>query len=192
MNKINGEVKDNFPTFRKLVQDRKNTSEKTIYLSDKKPNRQDTNYYDKPLVYNPKTVKLIIEARQDFKTCFRFKLQCSDFSKEPYFRFDSDGATHRNPDKTKPLREQIVTTPHFNTFDEEGNGIAYKTDSLLDNKVKTVLLNDISLCFAHFCHESNIRFPEEEFSEVKPYAVDILPLDLNNEDPLANINFNEQ
>lgn len=190
MEKINAEIQSDYTTFVNLVNDRKHTTEKLIYLNDKKPNRQDTNYYDRHLSYPLKDIKLIIEARQNVKTCFRFKLRCEEFTKEPYFRFDSDGATHRNLDKTLPLSKQIIKTPHFNTFDKGGNGIAYRTDELENPSTEAVLLNDITLCFAHFCHESNIRFPQEDFSEIIPFPSDILPLDTNNEDPLANINFN--
>ncbi|WP_448104623.1 hypothetical protein [Pedobacter panaciterrae] len=190
MNKINSEIKNDFITFTRLVIDRKNTTERQIYLNDKKPSRKDTNYYEKPLVYNPENIKLIIEARQDVRSCFRFKLRCQTFTDEPYFRFDSDGATHMNLDDSNGLLDRKVTTPHFNTYNNAGVVIAYKTVELKNPEVESVLLNDISLCFAHFCHESNIRFPEEEFSEVIPFSIDVIPLDLNNEDPLANIDFN--
>lgn len=192
MDRINSEIKSDFGTFVTLLNNRKHTTEKLIYLNNKKPTRDDTNYYDEHLSYTLNKVKLIIEARQNVKTCFRFKLRCEEFTKEPYFRFDSDGATHRNLDKTLPLSKQIIKTPHFNTFNKDGIGIAYRTNELENPVTEGILMKDITLCFAHFCHESNIRFPLEDFSEIIPYPNDILPLDTNNEDPLANINFNGQ
>lgn len=189
---INNDVKSDFITFRALVNNRKFTKERLIYLNDKKPNRKDTNFYNQALDYTPHKIHLIIEARQDVSTCFRFKLRCEEFTKAPYFRFDSDGATHRNVGNSNTLLEQIVTTPHFNSFDDQGISIAYKTDALKDSRTRNVLLNDINLCFSHFCHETNIRYPEEDFSEVVPYANDVLPLDVKYEDPLTNIKFDEQ
>lgn len=190
MDRINADVKSDSATFRTLLNDRKHTTERIIYLNDTKPSRQDTNYYDQQLSYAFKPVRLIIEARQNIKTCFRFKLHCQEYTKEPYFRFDSDGATHRNSDKNLPLPKQIVKTPHFNTFDNNGVELAYRTNELENPTTEAILLNDISLCFAHYCHESNIRFPQEELSEVIPFPMYILPLDTSNEDPLANIDFN--
>ena len=190
MDKINAEIKRDFGTFKNLLTDRKNTTDRVIYLNTTKPNRKDTNYYNEQLSYAPKSVRLIIEARQNVKTCFRFKLHCQEFTKEPYFRFDSDGATHRNTDKSLPLPKQIVKTPHFNSYDDQGVGLAYRTKELEDPKAEAILLNDISLCFAHYCHESNIRFFDEDFSDIIPYANYLLPFHTTNEDPLANINFN--
>jgi len=191
-NPINEEIKNNYVTFEGLLKNRKYTVEKHIYLNEKKPNRKDTNFYNDVLSYKPHKVHLIIEARQDVATCFRFKLRCEHFTKVPYFRFDSDGATHRNINKNLPLVEQVVTTPHFNSFDEDGNSIAYKTVELKDNTTRDILLKDISLCFAHFCHETNIRYPEEDFSEVIPYPSSMLPLDIKYDDPLANVDFDGQ
>ncbi|MFZ1528998.1 MAG: hypothetical protein WAT19_09625 [Ferruginibacter sp.] len=192
MKKINRDIVKDFNKFISLVKDRKHTSERTITLNSQKPNRKDINYNESDLKHVILTdkIRLLIEVKRANYTSFKFKLRCETFTQEPYFRFDSDGAAHKNDNPAIPLKEQMVTTPHFNSFDNEGRSIAYKTEKL-KNVSEAKALEDISLCFAHFSHESNIRYPEDEITEIIPTPSTELKLDTNNDDILSNINFSK-
>ena len=47
--------------------------------------------------------------------------------KEPCYRFESDGGTHRNPSEEGiTLKQRQIPTPHFHRYNEKGENIAYK------------------------------------------------------------------
>jgi len=119
---------------------------------------------------------------------FKFKLRCKSLTEEPYFRFDSDGVAHQNKDPETPLKEQMVTTPHFNSFYRNGRYYAYKTDKLKDNK-EAKALEDINLCFAHFCFETNLRYPIDEITEIVPTPSTEFRFSSSIEDILSNTTF---
>jgi hypothetical protein len=190
MKRINTDILGDYGKFQQLVNERKLTTERVITLNSKKPSRPDTNYSETRVKHTVlvDNIILIIEAKVKNYNSFKFQLRCKDFTDEPYFRFDSDGSAHKNRDPLIPLAEQLITTPHFNSFDNSGRAIAYKTDSL-KNPNEAAALTDINLCFPHFCSEANIRFPVDDFSEIQPTPADELPLETNTEDILSNINF---
>jgi hypothetical protein len=134
MDRINAEIKGDSATFKCLVNDRKHTTEKILYLDKAKPSRPDTNYYDQQLSHAARPVRLIIEARQNVKTCFRFNPHYEEYTKVPYIRFDSHGAAHRNSDKSLSLPKQRIRTPHFNMYDTDGVELAYRTNEL-ENRI---------------------------------------------------------
>jgi len=132
-------------------------------------------------------IDLIVDVKMRNHNFFQFKLKCEDLSKVPFFRFDSDGDTHRNYDEDIPLSKQQVTTPHFHFYNEKGINIAYKTKQLLDD-AERVALEDINLCIKHFCHEANLRFNDDDFPEVEILHGD-LKLKTTKEDPNSNVTF---
>ncbi|MGX5817042.1 hypothetical protein ACWKWU_02540 [Chitinophaga lutea] len=190
MAKINREISSNFATYEALLQQRKHTKEKILILNSTKPNRKDIRYLESIAEHTTlkRDITLIIESKIQNDKDFKFKLRCAQLSPEPFFRFDSAGAAHRNADPTIKLEEQMVTTPHFNCFDSNGRNIAYKTDELKNNG-QAKALEDINFCFVHFCFESNTRFPTEDYSEIITTPEGQLNLGSENDDILSNINF---
>src|SRR5690606_19554611 len=72
-------------------------------------------------------IEFIVEVQKGTSK-YGVKLHCKDFTKQPYFRFDSEGPAHRNYGIDIPLEEQSINTPHFNSFDLNGYPIAYQND----------------------------------------------------------------
>ncbi len=191
MKRKNIDISSNFRKFEQLVVDRKNTTQKVITLDTQKQNRNDINYFESKVkhITLADEISLIIEAKVRNHSDFKFKLRCKSLTEEPYFRFDSDGVAHQNKDPEIPLREQMVTTPHFNSFDKNGRSIAYKTDKLKDER-EAKALEDINLCFAHFCFETNLRYLIEDITEIVPTpSTELFFASTSNEDILSNITF---
>jgi len=118
---------------------------------------------------------------------FQFKLRNQAFCPQHFFRYDSDGDTHRNKIDGIPLKDQSIPTPHFHKYHENGYEIAYQTEALLNYKERKAL-EDINLCLKHFFHESNLRLNKEDFSDVVIMS-NTLGLSLSSVDPNANIIF---
>lgn len=189
-NKVNKNILNNLTQYHSLVNGRKNTTEKVLAFNSKKSSRKDLLYLESPVnhVSMQDEIILMIETKINNPKSFKFQFRCSSLCEKPFFRFDSDGAAHKNYDPSIPLKLQMVTTPHFNAYDNDGRSIAYKTRTLLDeNEAKA--LEDINLSFVHFCFESNTRYPLDDFSEISPVPVGELGVISNNEDILSNIRF---
>ena len=118
---------------------------------------------------------------------FQFKLRNQNFCPQHFFRYDSDGETHRNKIDGIPLKEQSIPTPHFHKYHENGYEIAYQTDKLLDENERKAL-EDINLCIKHFFHESNLRLNEDDFSDIF-IMNNTLGFSLISTDPNENITF---
>jgi len=132
-------------------------------------------------------IELIVNVKINNHRFFYFKLRCKDLIDTPFFRYDSDGVSHRNYDDAIPLIVQQITTPHFHHFNSKGISIAYKTDKMLnENELKA--LEDINLCIAYFCQEGNIIPDKEDYPTITINSKE-LPLDFSIIDPLSNINF---
>ncbi len=184
------EIRDKYADYTTLLTGRKSVFEQVINITEKKGNNKnfltnrDVNVKHSSLT---DAITLIAEVRVDNYKYFNFKLRCRSLSEVPFFRFDSDGETHRNYDDSIPLSEQQITTPHFHRFNENGLLIAYKTDKLL-NEQERIALEDISLCVIHFCHESNIRLNDDDFP-----GISIMPgtfqFETENNDPNKGVNF---
>lgn len=93
-------------------------------------------------------------------------MRCKNLSEEPFIRFDSDGPSHRNTDPSIPLENQIISTPHFNTFDSSGRSIAYKSEKLLVKEESDAIVNDINFGVAHFCIETNTSLNDGNYPEI--------------------------
>ena len=67
--------------------------------------------------------------------------------------------------------------------------IAYKTEVLKDQKQAEVL-EDVSLCIAHFCTESNTKGNSADTPEIEVQSPGTLPFVYESDiDPLSGINF---
>lgn len=187
------EIKDNYQFYLKLRKERKflekgdiavaNTSNNVHYLIEQ------CNAEHELL---PNKIFFIVKVHAKDKRKFEFKLMCKDLYKEPYFRFESYGITHRNNIESIYLPDQQIIPPHFHQFDENGYNIAYKTKELEDEGTAKAL-EDISLCIAHYCHEGNIRiklddFPTIEVEDGKDLFAGVYQ---GEDDPNHNINFPE-
>ena len=182
------EIRDDFATYTILVKEDKTIVDKVISISKSQNN---ANYIENDSIVEhtsiDKDIILIITVKISNHKYFQFKLRCQELYPKPFFRYDSDGPTHRNYDDNIPLAEQLITTPHFNWYNKDGINIAYKTEKLLDPKEKEAL-EDIDLCLAHYCHEANLKCVDGNYPEVL-LDLDELPLNTPPVDPNANIQF---
>jgi hypothetical protein len=186
MAKSNKEIKKKYQLYSKLVEDKKIILISPITLNRIRENQR--NYrQENALIAHPSSLEneviLIIESRVNNDKDFKFKLRCVNLCGEPFFRFDSDGDTHRN--SNVPLAEQQITTPHFHKFNDEGFNVAYKTDKLNDPN-EALALEDINLCVIHFCHEGNLRYRNDEFPEIIQNAQE-LAIKMPDWDPLSGL-----
>ncbi|HWJ26025.1 MAG TPA: hypothetical protein VNS32_05750 [Flavisolibacter sp.] len=118
---------------------------------------------------------------------YGIKLRYEHLCPEPYFRFDSDGPTHRNKCPHIPLEDQSITTPHFNVFDVHGCYLAFKTPQLEDPGNCKAIVDDINFGVIHFCNQSNLRLNEDEFPEVT--YPNLLGSIMDSSDPHDSIQF---
>jgi len=190
MKNINLDIAQNFSKFERLLGDKKHTTESQISLDKTKPNRHDINYAEMEVEHTEldDKITLIIESKKNNHKDFKFKLRCPSLSQTPFFRYDSDGPTHFNRNSDVPLIQQMITTPHFNSFDNAGRNIAYKTDKLLDEK-EAKALEDLNFSFIHFCFESNLRYPLDDFTSIKPTPDSEFSFEVDRKDILSNLNF---
>lgn len=190
MGKLNKDVKTNFNKYEELLNGSKNSSMKTIHLDEIKTQHQNTRTKTVDIKHDSISDKLelIIESKIVNKKDFKFKLRAPNYTGEPFFRFDSDGVAHYNRAPDIELPKQKVDTPHFHKFDADGRNIAYKTDALLDKGNEDALLNDISLCMAHYCDESNTTY-NKSYIEVIQTPVNELNLDINIDNPLEGVDY---
>lgn len=188
--KINYEVKKKYSFYQTLLKGIKNLTYPTIILDDLKGTKKDWKIKSvdaKHIHLHDEHVVFTVESKVNDDKNFKFALKCNNLSDTPFFRFDSDGAAHKNAFFEIPLKNQQVTTPHFHKYDENGQCIAYKTEKLKDEK-ESKALEDINLCIIHFCHESHLRYQMDNFPTIEQNPSE-LPLKLSNDDPLQNIKF---
>lgn len=183
------QIKENYSFYNNLLSERKSIFTEVIEINSRANNHSFVESVDKvdhPEVTDDSMV-LCVEVKINNHAYFQFKLRYKSFVPAPFFRFDSDGETHRNKVDGIELKDQAITTPHFHKFNENGIEIAYKTDKLLDPK-ESKALEDINLCIIHFFHESNTRLKEDDFPEIKIQS-DTLGFKMTKEDPNQNIDF---
>ncbi|MGZ0014820.1 hypothetical protein [Yeosuana sp. AK3] len=190
MRKPNRTIKSNFDKYEELLNGSKNSSTKSIYLDEIKLRHQNTRIKTVDVIHNsiPERLELIVESKIVNKKDFKFKLRAPEYTGEPFFRFDSDGVSHYNRTPDVELPKQKVDTPHFHKFDANGREIAYKTQALLDEGNKEALLNDISLCMAHYCDESNTSY-KNSYIEVVQTPITELDLDIIKDNPLEGVEY---
>ncbi|TCK67207.1 hypothetical protein DFQ05_0980 [Winogradskyella wandonensis] len=188
MSKINLDVRDNYEYFEELTYSEKNIKDNPIILEPKRNNRdwlkQSTKVDHSTIEEN---IKLIIEKKLSLYK-YGIKLHCPSFTEKPYFRFDSDGPAHRN--KTdQPLNEQLITTPHFNSFDKKGQEFAYKSDVLKSEEDAKAIVENLDFGISHFFQETNLKLNNgEEFPEIKVTEPELFEIEPEI-DPLNGIEF---
>lgn len=182
------EIRDNYSFYNSLLRERKSIFDELIEISNPSNN---ANYLEKTTslkhTSQSNEILFIVNVSISNHKFFKFKLRCKDLSDRPFFRYDSDGVTHRNYDSNIPFKEQQIPTPHFHFYNENGVNIAYKT-SHLKNELECKALEDINLCIIHYCHEANIRLQENEFPSIS-ISPATLQFDLFETDPNSNVNF---
>lgn len=171
MARINTEIRDQFTFFNELLSELKIVSDSNIRLKAKANNP----YWligSSTISHNTinEDIVLIVERSQRERK-YGIKLRCKTLSSEPFFRFDSDGPAHRNDDPLIPLENQLITTPHFNTYNERGKGFAYKNEVLNREKDSKIIIADINFGISLFCVESNCQLSNDSF----PNVIDIAP-----------------
>jgi hypothetical protein len=188
--RINEKIRDEYQKYKELVKGYKDSSLKVIELSEKRKNHPNTRQRVVEVTHEKQIeeIYLIVESKVEDKRSFKFKLRATNFTREPYFRFDSDGVAHYNKSDAIPLSEQKIDTPHFNAFDENGKSIAYKTEALKSKGNSEAILNDISLGMAHYCDESNLYFGKQHIEIVQTPSGE-LDLGLDNLTPLDGVDY---
>jgi len=189
MKRINNEIRDDFDYFLELMNGDKEVNESVIYL-DQKPTHHD--WLSKTSLVNHKTINdkidLIVERKKSIYK-YGIKLTCTNLSKTPFFRFDSDGPAHRNTSENIPLSEQKITTPHFNTFDKTGLAIAYKSEILKQENEANAIAENIDFGISHFFQERNINTNESQTVPEIKLTVPQLFKDNIETDPLNGVDF---
>ncbi|MEN9973471.1 MAG: hypothetical protein RIS20_1818 [Bacteroidota bacterium] len=190
MGKINFDIKTKYSEYEKLLAENKQCDEKIIVLDGIKSNHKNTRIKKVKVEHAtiPTNVELMVESKIENKRDFKFILRASEFSKEPFFRFDSDGLSHFNHGTGEPLNKEKIDTPHFHKFDSEGRNIAYHTNSLLIDSEKEALLNDVNLCMAHFCDESKTYF-KSDYIEVRQTPISEIDYETELFNPLEGENY---
>lgn len=189
MRGINIEIKDDFNRFESLIKTEKKIHSDKISLRQKQNNKNWLTGSTE--VFHPEENSLnLTTEKQKFCTKYAIKLQCTELTKTPFIRFDSDGPAHRNYENSTPLRDQLVTTPHFNSFDRNGNAIAYKTEELKKESESEAIANNIEFGLNHFFNETNIKYSNAS-TLIKVGSGDDLKLfeDFDESDPLTNVDF---
>ncbi|MCW4469124.1 hypothetical protein OGH69_09125 [Flavobacterium sp. MFBS3-15] len=181
-------IAENYDFYTKLVDERKSIFSEIIEVNSVGNNANTLETIEKishPITTDDLTFTINVKLKN--YNFFQFKLRYEKFCPQHFFRFDSDGDTHRNKVEGIPFEDQKVPTPHFHKYHESGIEIAYQTDSLLDENERKAL-TDINLCLKHFFHESNMRLRDDDFSEVQ-LMTNTLGLNISSEDPNENITF---
>ena len=188
MSKINPIVRDNYERYTTLIEGHKQTSGPGLDLSQTKGDNKVLHACQIPAVHSDDLIAmwLIAEIRIDRLHDFKFKLRAPTFMGEPLINYDSAGPTHRN-EGARSLPEQIVTTPHFNRYDEQGRRIAYKTAPLTNPGV-VLELEDIDRCVIHFYQETQLTHDPAGYPSISLTAPGTLPFAHHtNADPHAHV-----
>lgn len=185
------EIKDNFAKYEELLIAIKNTSTRTIILDEIKSNHQNTRIKKVDVSHStiPDNLELIIESKIENKRDFKFKLRAPKYVGIPFFRFDSDGLAHYNRLPNVELPRQKIGTPHFHRFDANGWNVAYKTEALKNENEREALMNDINLCMAHYCDESQTFYNNDVYIEVIQTPPSELDFDINNDNPTTGVEY---
>jgi hypothetical protein len=157
MNCTNQDIKNHFDFFTELLEKNKIVLTKTIQL---KPKANNVRWLIGQSIIQHDTISdpiVLFVERSTRDAKYGIKLRCSSLTEGPFFRFDSDGPAHRNNFPDIPLEEQEVTTPHFNSYRNDGKLMAYKNKTLRkENEVKAIV-EDINFGVSLFCMETNSK-----------------------------------
>jgi hypothetical protein len=166
MNKINKEIRDNYELYKTLLEDYKEIINSKILLKTRSNNPYWLSGVSEVKHSNIDEIITITVERSKRENKYGVKLRCKTLADEPFIRFDSDGPAHRNNDPEIPFKEQVVTTPHFNGFNQYGRSIAFKSEILKLAQESLAIVNDINFGVAHFCSHTNITLENGGFPEI--------------------------
>lgn len=185
------EIKEDYSRYEELLNQIKNSTAKQIVLDGIKPNRVDTRIKKVETIHSTRTERiiLIVESKIINKKDFEFKLRAPEFIAPPFFRFDSDGVAHYNRIPNVELPKQKVETPHFHGFNSEGRNYAYKTPALSNESSCHALLNDISLCMAHFSDESQTYYNKDGYIEIVQTPPSEIDFGIDQENPTSGLEY---
>jgi len=185
------EIKEDFAKYEELLDKTKNTFVPRITLDELKDNHQNTRIKTVDVIHVSLTdpLELIVESKIENKKDFKFKLRAPEYTGTPFFRFDSDGVSHYNRVPNVELPKQKIDTPHFHKYDCDGRNIAYKTEPLEEEGDKEALLNDISLCMAHYCDESQTFYDNNKYIEIIQTPSTVLDFDSTNDNPTQGVEY---
>jgi len=184
-------VKDDFEFYSNLCLGDKILTVSPVELDEFKENHKGTRTKSTKVLHKiiPHDLNFIVESNISNHKDYKFKLFCLNRYNHPFFRFDSDGLTHKNNDPNIPLAEQSITTPHFHKYNQEGHETAFKTETLLNPGDTKALLEDINLGVVHFCIVANLVLSNSEYPQIVQTPTNELQLIINNDDPMRNISF---
>ena len=189
--KINNNIKSHYDTYKKLIEGDKNILISPIIVDQIRSNHKTIKEKTVPAKHEAlkEELEFMVQIKEYDPTDFKFKLKCPSFDNCYFFRYDSAGTWHRNSNLDIPIDQQQVSTPHFHKFTQTGEEIAYKTEILNDPR-QVKALEDVSLCIAHFCMESNTMYNNTDIPQIVSLSPGTLPLVYESEnDPLSGINF---
>lgn len=188
MIKINIDIKNNFSLFSDLLKGKKIVLKNVVQLDEKKNNvmwlvgESEIRHES-----SPENILLVIEkSKRDAK--YGVKLRCKSLTQNPFFRFDSDGPAHRNDFPEIPLEYQSISTPHYNSYREDGKPYAYKCEILQKETEAKAIVGDINLGIPLFCMHTITQLESGEF----PTVIDKAPtfnFAESNQINFDNINF---
>ena len=160
------EIRDNFKKFEEIFTKDKIINKNFITLEEKESNK-DWLYGNSPtqIDTNLNDIFFIVEKKKLDKK-YGIKYRSESFYKKPYFRFDSDGPAHRNYVDNLPIEQQMITTPHFNTYNKDGIPIAYKNEILKDDAKAKIIADDINFGISVFCQETNSKAKDIDYPEI--------------------------
>ena len=185
------EIKDNYSRYEELLGQIKNSTSNPIVLDGIKSNHSNTRIKKVKAIHSTRTerIELIVESKIINKKDFKFKLRAPEYIGSPFFRFDSDGVAHYNRIPNVELPKQKVETPHFHKFDSEGRNFAYKTPALINEGSCIALLNDISLCMAHYGDESQTYYNDDSYIKIVQTPPSEIDFEINQENPTSGVEY---
>lgn len=188
MGKANLEIRGRYDFFISLRDEKKIVLENKIFLAPKSSNvRWLSGGSGMKHATMPDDIHFFVErSTRDSK--YGIKLSCASLTAEPFFRFDSDGPAHRNAFQEIPLEDQSVSTPHFNSFREDGRPFAFKNDALKSDGNSKAIREDISFGISLFCMETRSELANGGFPEILDFDPR-LPLSTFDEVNFDDINF---
>ena len=158
-----------------------------LNVSKVKGNHRSSLYEEVDLISeeNFGETSLVCEVRDKNKYNYSFQILTDSIKNRVISRFDEGNGTHKNNCDDIPLAEQMVTTPHFHRYDENGRFIAYKTYELKQLGTTPIKIAD---GFKSFCSHLNISCNNNIEPTIEVVEAGALPLEFDN-DPLNGINF---
>lgn len=173
MIQISLEAKKDFGRLDLLTYGHKIPQEKILFLEETKSAwlNSDCDLFHKD---SPEENVFLKVTKRKINAGYRIMLFCKDFMPLPYFKFDSDGPSHRNPPNGNGLKGEAIDTPHFNTYDQNGISIAIQYEELVENAKS--ITSDVGIGLPFFCKISNCVLDDGNYPhiEIKAPSIDVM------------------